>query len=111
LGPVPKTGIIILNKLMEVSSMASNQKTVVDDAYRQGTATASTWTCNKSDYDTVSVVHHNTHMIDIIFDAHFNAVKVVPINAGWGSTTDRCGIRKITDGAGISTGYRELFNC
>ena len=86
----------------------SNLTNLVIDAVRHGEASASDrkWQASYTD-GIVSVYHFSTHMIDVARDG-----TVTPVNPGWGSTTDRCGIRKITagyNGPNGSVGYRELF--
>ena len=86
----------------------SNLTNLVIYAVRHGDASAScrNWQASYND-GIVSVWHHATHMIDVTRDG-----TVTPVNPGWGSTTDRCGIRKITagyNGPNGSVGYRELF--
>ena len=86
----------------------SNLANLVVDAYRYDESSASgrNWRASYTD-GTVSVWHFSTHMIDVARDG-----TVTPVNPGWGSTTDRCGIRKITagyNGHEGSVGYRELF--
>ena len=96
----------------------SNLTNLVVDAFRHGDASASgrKWQASKRwsglkprsvDSQIVGVWHFSTHMIDVARDG-----TVTPVNPGWGSTTDRCGIRKITagyNGHEGSVGYRELF--
>jgi hypothetical protein len=86
----------------------SNLTNLVVDAIRHGDASASgrNWQAHYTD-GTVAVYHFSTHMIDVARDG-----TVTPVNPGWGSTTDRCGIRRITagyNGPNGSVGYRELF--
>jgi len=86
----------------------SNLTNLVVDAIRHGDASASgrNWQASYTD-GTVAVWHFSTHMINVARDG-----TVTPVNPGWGSTTDRCGIRKITagyNGHHASVGYRELF--
>ena len=86
----------------------SNLANLVVDAIRHGDASASgrNWQASYTD-GTVAVWHFSTHMINVARDG-----TVTPVNPGWGSTTDRCGIRKITagyNGHHASVGYRELF--
>jgi len=52
----------------------------------------------------VGVWHYSTHMFNVTRDG-----QVIPVNTGWGSMTDRAGVRRITDGWGCSVGYRELY--
>lgn len=97
--------------------------TLVDDAYEHGFARNSSgqWWADKvtgdkaygpeSDYWVICVGHVNTEMFRVVTTWEGDPVRVLAIDSGWASTTDRCGVRKITEGAGISTGYRELFNC
>ena len=102
--------------------MQSTLKNLINDAYRAGwrsyaSASAGRWQAEAysreafSDDTVIGVWHHGTELIRVVMDKNGVASKVIPIDSGWGSTTDRCGVRKITDGAGISTGYRELFGC
>ena len=83
----------------------SNLSNLISDAHRhmESQASAGKWRA----YFTgrgVDVWHHATHLFTFLNDG-----TVVPINAGYGSTTDRCGVRRITQGAGASIGYRELY--
>ena len=101
----------------------SNFKNLISDAYREGcggyaAASDGKWQAEMhtpaaygSDARVIGVYHFGTELIRIVVDGHGAALRVIPIDSGWGSMTDRCGVRKITAGAGISTGYRELFNC
>ena len=92
----------------------SNLTNLVVDAVRYGDASAShrNWQAvyfagERISDGIVSVWHFSAHMIDVARDG-----TVTPVNPGWGSTTDRCGIRKITagyNGHEGSVGYRELF--
>ena len=103
--------------------MRSNLTNLVRDAIRHGEATASSgkWRAYRSPcergksnpygwardpYYAVEVWHHNTAMFRVYQDG-----AVAPLDTGWGSTTDRCGVRKITSGynGDGGTGYRELF--
>ena len=86
----------------------SNLANLVVDAVRHGSASASgqKWRAHYADGVT-EVWHFNTRLIDVARDG-----TVTPVNPGWGSTTDRCGIRRITagyNGPNGSVGYRELF--
>lgn len=101
----------------------SNFENLVWDAFMDGKAKASAgkWTARR-DGESVIVTHYSTDMIEVMFDQVLvdgqalgwhhvtKPVLVVPIDRGHGSSSDRSGIRKITSGAGISTGYGELFN-
>ena len=106
----------------------SNFKNLISDAYNEGWrshagASIDTWWPQGkwqaeayprepySDNTVIGVWHRGTELIRVVLDGHGAALRVIPIDSGWGSSTDRCGVRKITAGAGISTGYRELFNC
>ena len=86
----------------------SNLTNLVIDAVRHGDASASgrKWQASYND-GIVSVWHHATHMINVTRGGIVTAV-----NPGHGSTSDRCGIRRITagyNGQDGSLGYRELF--
>tara|TARA_R100001082_G_scaffold106468_1_gene79372 strand:- start:1202 stop:1363 length:162 start_codon:yes stop_codon:yes gene_type:complete len=37
------------------------------------------------------------------------ATSVEAIDRGYGSMSDRCGVRRITEGAGVGIGYKELY--
>tara|TARA_R100001594_G_scaffold143516_1_gene191555 strand:+ start:11555 stop:11716 length:162 start_codon:yes stop_codon:yes gene_type:complete len=39
-----------------------------------------------------------------------NAHSVEAIDRGYGSMSDRCGVRRITEGAGVGIGYKELYD-
>ena len=83
----------------------SNFKNLISDAHRHMEAAASSgrWQAFFTG-PGVDVYHFRTHMFTFLNDG-----TVGPVNPGWGSTTDRCGVRRITEGAGVSTGYRELY--
>ena len=101
----------------------SNFANLVWDAFIDGEAKASAgrWTARR-DGESVIVTHYSTDMIRVMFAqvlvesqvwGWHNVTKPVfveGIDEGYGSSSDRSGIRKITSGAGISKGYRELFN-
>ena len=103
--------------------MRSTLGTLVNDAYKNGFARNSSgqWWADRmmpfesyspeADNRVICVGHVNTEMFRVVVDGDGAPVRVIAIDSGWGSTTDRGGVRKITDGAGISTGYRELFGC
>ena len=92
--------------------MRSNLTNLVDDGFWAGHATASDgrWTATRRDL-AVEIRHHGCHMIDVSISnvGHYHAHYVRAVDPGYGSTSDRCGVRRITEGAGVSTGYRELF--
>ena len=95
---------------------ATNLANLVDDAVRHGEASASSgrWRAYKtltyrdsiymSDRYAVEVWHHNTAMMRV-----YPGDRVIPRDPGYGSTSDRCGVRRITEGAGCGIGYRELY--
>ena len=102
---------------------SSNLSSLVQDAvnHRQASASDGKWVAHLvwgdpvfSPQMIVQVWHHGTHM----FDAHMGLRShelsarehVVPVDSGHGSTSDRCGVRRITEGAyGESIGYKELY--
>jgi hypothetical protein len=100
--------------------MRSNLTNLVRDAMAHGEATASDgkWRAyrdpcerGKSNpyrdpYYAVEVWHHATAMIRVYGDG-----EVIGLDPGYGSTTDRCGIRRVTAGfnGDGGTGYRDLF--
>ena len=55
--------------------------------------------------DGVCVYHYHTQMILITPDND-----IVAINEGWGSRTDKRGVREIARGIGILTSYNEIFS-
>lgn len=54
--------------------------------------------------DGVCVYHHHTQMILVTPEND-----IVAVNAGWGSMTDKKGIRTIAKGIGINISYNEIF--
>lgn len=56
-------------------------------------------------YDGVRVYHYHTEMIIV---THEN--DIIAVNQGWGSKTDKCGIREIAKGVGVLTTYNEIFS-
>ena len=106
---------------------SSNLSSLVQDAveYRQASASNGKWVAHLVRGDPVfdpemlvQVWHHGTHMFDcrvIPFGLSFSGPSakegVAPVDSGHGSTSDRCGVRRITAGAygddGI--GYKELY--
>lgn len=56
-------------------------------------------------YDGVHVYHHTTEMILITHDND-----IIAVNEGWGSQTDKRGVREIARGIGILTSYNEIFS-
>lgn len=83
----------------------SNLKNLVRDAFVHGEASASDGRWYAWHFGgAVGVWHYRTHMFNVTRDG-----QVIPVNPGWGSMTDRAGVRRITDGWGCSVGYRELY--
>lgn len=72
---------------------------------KSGKATASEgrWRAVRHD-DGVCVYHHHTQMILVTPEND-----IVAVNAGWGSMTDKKGIRTIAKGIGINISYNEIF--
>jgi len=54
--------------------------------------------------DGVCVYHYATQMVLVTPDN-----EIIPVNAGWGSMTDKKGIRTIARGIGVITSYNEVF--
>ena len=77
---------------------------LVKVARSKGMGVASTWTAIRhDDTGTVSVSHYSTHMFNVLGDD-----TVEPVSRGWGSMTDKCGVRKIlTNVNGL--GYADIF--
>ena len=55
-------------------------------------------------HDGVHVYHYTTEMILITPEND-----IIAINEGWGSMTDKKGVREIARGVGIFTSYNEIF--
>jgi hypothetical protein len=88
----------------------SNLTNLIVDAFNsEGGATASNrnWIATRMG-NYVGVEHHGTHMFNVS-----RAGVVEPVDSGHGSTSDRCGVRRITAGFGCGgpqgVGYRELY--
>lgn len=106
---------------------ATNLANLVADAVRHGEASASSgkWRAYREvrympDADTpgdlatitaVDVWHHRARMFRVYVDRNGSRFpgRVLPLDSGYGSTSDRCGVRRITEGAGCGIGYRELY--
>ena len=89
----------------------SNLTNLIYDAFNsEGGATASNrnWIATRMG-NYVGVEHHGTHMFNVS-----RAGVVEPVDSGHGSTSDRCGVRRITAGFGCGgpqgVGYRELYS-
>ena len=66
-------------------------------------ASGGRWKAIRHD-DGVCVYHYFTQMIRITPDND-----IVAVNEGWGSQTDKRGVREIARGVGIFTSYNEIF--
>jgi hypothetical protein len=101
---------------------SSNLSNLLQDAvnHRQASASNGKWVAVLVQGDpvfdlgmVVEVFHHGTHMFDASMgcigqSAH---VAVTPVDPGHGSTSDRCGVRRITEGAYVDgIGYKELYD-
>ena len=91
----------------------SNLQNLIYDAFNspgEGGATASNrnWVATRMG-NYVGVEHHGTHMFNVS-----RAGIVEPVDRGHGSTSDRCGVRRITAGFGCGgpqgIGFRELYD-
>jgi len=95
----------------------SNLANLVDDAFYHGDAQASgyRWKAERCTFTgqsmAVMVTHHSTPMFKVWFSnaGHIRATSVEAMDRGYGSTSDRCGVRRITEGAGVGIGYKELY--
>jgi len=91
-------------------SRRSNLSNLIADTFLHGAAHASSykWRAERVG-ETVQVWHHQTPMFDV--DRYG---EVYPVDRGHGSSSDRCGVRRITAGFGCETpmgvGYRELYD-
>ena len=84
--------------------MRTNMLNLVSVARSKGDATASTWRAYRSVVNGAIVVkHYDTHMISVMPDD-----TVVAVDKGWGSMTDKCGIRKILTNVN-GKGYADIF--
>jgi len=100
---------------------SSNLSNLIQDAveYRRASASAGKWVAVLVQGDPVfdramivEVWHHGTHMFDArMGHKDFTASEAVtPVDPGYGSTSDRCGVRRITEGAYVEgIGYKELY--
>ena len=104
---------------------SSNLSNLIQDAVEYGSASASAgkWqaVCVRGEHVfdpnfLVQVFHHGTHMFDArmtetLCDASARSADVVmAVDPGYGSTSDRCGVRRITEGAYVEgIGYKELY--
>ena len=84
--------------------MRTNMLELVKVARSKGMGVASTWTATRhDDTGTVSVSHYSTLMFNVLSDD-----TVEPVSRGWGSMTDKCGVRKIlTNVNGL--GYADIY--
>ena len=86
----------------------SNLSNLIPDAisYFEASASDGKWRAYFTGYG-VDVYHYETHMFTFLNDG-----TTVPVNPGVGSTSDRCGVRRITSGpqgGEFSIGYAELY--
>lgn len=91
----------------------SNLANLVDDAFYHGDAQASgyRWTAKRHPMSVV-ITHHSTPMFKVWFSKELGGIyarSVEAIDRGYGSRSDRCGVRRITEGAGVGIGYKELY--
>jgi len=95
--------------------MRSNQLNLIHTAARHSMAYASggKWRAypqtTANVLHSVDVWHHATHMFTVHLNGDDTWGRIEPIDSGHGSTSDRCGVRRITTGAGVGIGYRELY--
>ena len=101
---------------------SSNLSNLLQDAvdHRQASASNGKWVAVLVQGDPVfdlgmivEVFHHGTHMFDAAMGQPGQSaqVAVTPVNPGYGSTSDRCGVRRITEGAYVEgIGYKELYD-
>ena len=100
---------------------SSNLSNLVQDAveYRRASASDGKWVAVLVQGDPVfdaemlvEVWHHGTHMFDCRMGLRGMPASagVTPVGPGYGSTSDRCGVRRITEGAYVEgIGYKELY--
>lgn len=53
----------------------------------------------------ITVWHYTT----VMFQYDMAQQNVIPINEGWGSTSDKQGVRKILSGVGIHRSYAQVY--
>ena len=91
----------------------SNLANLVYDAWFEDDAQASgyRWTAKRHPMSVI-ITHHSTPMFKVWFSnaGHIRATSVEAMDRGYGSTSDRCGVRRITEGAGVGIGYKELYD-
>ena len=100
---------------------SSNLSNLIQDAteYRRASASDGKWVAVLVQGDPVfdramivEVWHHGTHMFDACMGQKGRSASeaVTPVDPGYGSTSDRCGVRRITEGAYVEgIGYKELY--
>jgi hypothetical protein len=88
----------------------ANQSTLIATAQRKGEATASSWRAyyrpRTGRLPAYVEVWHYAHPM---FRVETVQRTVEPVSRGYGSMTDKCGVRKILAGYGIHMGYNELY--
>lgn len=70
----------------------------------EASASDARWRAVRVDDGSVIVFHYRTHMITVAPDD-----TVTGESRGWGSMTDKCGIRAIMRGIGSPEGYASIF--
>lgn len=83
--------------------MRTNQTNLVSVARSKGSAVASSWTAHRHANGDVAVCHYSTYLVTVHPDN-----TVTGESRGWGSTTDKCGIRKILRNIN-GQGYADIF--
>ena len=77
---------------------------IVPTARRTGKAKASSWRAVRDDKGRVIVWHYATAMLWVLPDG-----TPEPLSRGWGSSSDKRGVRKVLAGVGLDMGYNDFY--
>lgn len=89
----------------------TNQSNLIHMAIQNGAAKAGNWSAvrhwsEERCRDVVEVWHYGTMMFEVIVGV---IAVVIARDSGWGSVSDKQGVRKITAGYGAEVSYAALF--
>lgn len=88
----------------KATSLARLVATAIARPDGEATASAGKWWAIRRADGTVSVGHYRHHMLTISPDG-----TVTGESSGWGSMTDKCGVRAIMRGIGSPECYASIF--